>query len=157
MGWTLDRESFNRLVGLYLISVVLELVAATYEAIGPGWDVFSSEFDSLVEKHFGVMDDITLIIFGAVLLMCLLWHFISLIGLKKFKPWARWGFWVSMALATLVASIPGLAMPSFVGPLGSLTGFIAIGLFGAIVLLAYSRDHGGMWFKGHLETLKEIF
>ena len=157
MGWTLDQQFFRYLVGLYSISFVLVFGAVGYETFGPGWQEFSTGFDLLVDQHFGTTSDTTWMVIGAVLLVILVWHLISLIGLRKFSPWSRWSFWASWTLATFVTWLPGMSTPWFTGPLGSLTTEVSAGLFAAIVLLAYSRDHGGLWFKSRLETLKETF
>ena len=157
MEWTLDRGFFRLLVGLYLLATALAIGVVVYEMLGPGWEEFSAAFDSLVEQHFGAPSDTAVMVAGGLVLVSLVWHLISLIGLRKFRPWARWSFWASMALAVTANLIPGMAFPSFTGPLGSLTGEISTGLFAAILLLSYSRDHGGMWFKSPLETLKDTF
>ena len=153
MGWTLDQAFFRRLVGFYMLSIPLAVGATVYETLGPGWKEFSNEFDCLAERHFGAPNDTALVLVGPLIL----WHFASLIGLMRFKPWARWGFWVPIALAAPASLVPGFASPSFTGSIGSYAAEIGAGLFGAIILVAYSTDHGGMWFKGPLEKLKETF
>ena len=157
MGWTLDREFFRLLVGLYLLASVLAVGVAIYEMISPGWRDFSDGFDTLADRHFGTPDDTVILVLGGLFVVSLSWHIVSLIGLAKFRPWARWSFWASMVLATITISIPSMAVVSFMGPLGYLTAQMGAGLFAIILLLAYSRDHGCLWFKGPLETLKETF
>ena len=74
MGWTLDQAFFRRLVGLYLLSIPLAVGATVYESYGPRWQEFSTEFDSLAERHFGVPNDSVLLLSPLILL-----HLASLI------------------------------------------------------------------------------
>ena len=157
MSWTLDRELFRYLVGLYAISIVLAVGAMIYETVGPIWAEYSDGYDLLVEQHFGEASDSSMIVAGVIFIAGLLWHFASLIGLRRFKLWARWSFWASMLPFLFATILPRLSMPGYSGVLGGLTSEISTGLFAAILLLAYSRDHGGLWFKGPLEILKETF
>ena len=157
IGWSLDEALFRRLVGLYALSIALALAAVVYETLSPGWTAFSDGYDGLVEQHFGEVSDTALGVLGLTYLASLLWHCVALVGLTRFKRWARWSFWASMLVGIMVGFIPGLSMPSYLGMLGTLTTDIGTGLFGAILLLCYSRDHGGEWFKAPLEMLKETF
>jgi hypothetical protein len=142
----LNQTNFRRLVQLYLLTMVATLMVSIYEAFSPPWGSFAGEFDALVERHFGDPLEQWLLPAAALCLASLIWGLASTIGLIGFKQWARFGFWASFLLSVPILFMSG-AYPSYSTPRMDLLVFFDGALFGAILLLAYSREHGGMWFN----------
>jgi hypothetical protein len=154
MTWELNRSLFRRLVQLYifvLLACVLVTVAQLFDSQMVG---FSADFDALVAKRFGEPDPVLEDAGMVVLLAVVLWHLVATGGLLRFKNWARWGFWVSAVLMWILTFVPPLR-PMYGWPLGSLLSAAFEGLFATIVLLSYSRDHGGTWFGAAPQQLSE--
>jgi hypothetical protein len=143
----LSRATFRRLVQLYLLSIALVFGAVIFEWLSPKWSAFDSEFVALSEKHFGTLNfgQGVLIALGVYVLALLAWGIASTVGLLWFKRWARFGFWASAAAFVPVIYVPGF-YPYYSAPLSDLAGMIGSALFGAILILAYSRDYGASWF-----------
>jgi len=156
MSIELNQSTFRRLVQLYLLSVALTFVAFGYEWFSPKWSAFDSEFIALSEKHFGTLNaEIgTLIAIGVYLIGLIAWGIVSTVGLLWFKRWARFGFWASAIACLPVIYIPGF-YPYYSAPLSDLGAMISSVLFGAILLLAYSRDYGADWFAGRSQTKEQ--
>jgi hypothetical protein len=142
----LNRTTFVRLVQLYVLTLALEVGAAIYESFGPNWSAFSSDFDALAEQHFSAPSEPILISLAVFYAFPLLWGLASIVGLLWFKKWARFGFWASVVLFMPTMFIAGM-YPYFVSPWTDLARILSGALFGAILLLAYSRDHGAIWFN----------
>lgn len=157
MNWTLDRAFFRFLVGLYILSVGLGFAAAAYETLAPGWSEFSDEFDRLVERHFGELGESAQIAAFTIVIAGILWNLVAAFGLRKFRRWSRWNFLLSEILLILLIFIPVVGHPLYLGPSSNLVEGVRVGLFAAVILLAYSREHGTEWFKSPLETLKDTF
>lgn len=155
--WTLDRDLFRYLVGVYALVLILDGTCIAYEMFAPGWREFSSASDLLIDEHFGTPDDTQLIVGFCFFVVALAWHLAALVGLRKFNRWARLGFWASVVAATVAVYGAGGFVPYFAGPLSSTVTEIGTGLFAVILLLSYSREHGAVWFRKPLETLKETF
>jgi hypothetical protein len=157
MAWTLDRDFFRCLVGLYVLSFVLALAAVGYELLAPNWLAFSTDYEMLVEQHFGTVSETEMIVGLTAAGIGVMWHLIAVVGLRKFRPWARSSFWQSTVVLIGTTFVPGISSPTYSGPLSYLASALGMGLFAVIVLLAYSREHGAEWFKPPLEQLKETF
>ena len=150
----LNRTTFRRLVQTYLLLMVLTLATAVYEAFRPAWESFSADFDDLVERHFGVPQEHWFAAAGVACSISLLWGLASAVGLLSFRRWARFGFWASFLLFSPVLMVPGF-YPYYMTPWGDLLAISASAAFGAILLLAYSREHGEMWFNNSAEARTE--
>ena len=146
----LNRTTFRRLVQIDLLLVIAVLALAVYETLGAVWSDFSDDFDALVSKHFGPPADAGFEAEIAILLLVLglaLWMFASLIGLYWFKRWARFGTWASMlALFLLMWLLPGQSVGYSSRFMDILT-FLDSAATGMILLLAYAKDHGQIWFS----------
>jgi len=156
MSIELNQATFRRLVQLYLLSVAFTFVAFGYEWLSPKWSSFDSEFVALSERHFGTLDgsEATLIALGVYVIGLLMWGVASTVGLLWFKRWARFGFWASAIAFLPLVYIPGF-YPYYSAPLSDLSAMIGSVLFGAILLLAYSRDYGAIWFAKRAQTKEE--
>lgn len=157
MAWNLDRGFFRSLAGFYALSLGLSVAAGLFETLAPSWQRFSDDFHALTDQHFGTPNEPLLSVALVVWLIALAWHFGAIWGLRNFRPWSRWNFWVSEILFVVSLFLPSLTSPTYLGPLGNLTESVRLGLFAVILLLLYSQDHGVEWFKTPLETLKETF
>ena len=153
MQLNLDQPTFKRLVQLYLATVMVAYGLQVWDAFDPTQQAFSEAFERLVETRFGQSGQdwqARAYYYG---LLGMVWHLASAIGLFWYKRWARFGFWASLLLVLLLESIAFSFRPIFqMGWAGLFTSAITA-LFGAIVLIAYSSDHGHIWFCGY--KLKE--
>lgn len=157
MEWKLDQRLFRRLVGLYSASFVLVIAYGLFESFGPASRSFSDEFDLLVARHYGVQDETRLLVGLPLALVGLVWHIAAILGLFRFRRWARLSFWMSMAFTILAICLTDGMRPAFGSPIGTLASEVSTGLFAVVLLLLYSTEHGAVWFRTPLETLKEIF
>jgi hypothetical protein len=155
MSVDLNRGTFRRLVQLYLLSLVLTVLAAIYEAFHPAYAAFSAEFDSLAVKHFGELTDTQLYILAIPVVGGFIAHLTASFALLRFKRWARWLFWLPLLVGIGFALIPSLAVYWTGFWTGWMT-FVGSAIFGMILLLAYSRDHGAIWFSESACSLKEV-
>ncbi len=146
MQFELNKNMFRRLVKLIFVVLAACLAAVAYELSSPKWTTFSDDFDALATKHFGTATDAVLIVAGGVGLVSVVWSIASLIGLLSFRRWARWGSWASLLLFVPLTFIPGF-YPYYTTPLYDFLAILSSALFGAVMLLAYSRDHGAIWFE----------
>ena len=153
----LDRRTFERLVKLYLLTMPAAIALIVFELLSPHWTAFSDEYDLLVESHFSLPAEPWQSAGLAIGVAAGVWHVASAFGLLWYKRWARSGFWASL-LAGILASflLLGLA-PAYRGVWSDLLIFVGSMLMGSILLLAYSRTHGGDWFMKPLDRLKETF
>ena len=146
----LNRATFRRLVQIDLLLVGALVALAVYEALGPAWSDFSDDFDTIAAKHFGPSAYAGFEAEIAILLLLLglaLWMFASLVGLYWFKRWARFGTWASMlALFLLMWLLPGQSVGYSSRFMDILT-FLDSAATGMILLLAYAKDHGQIWFS----------
>ena len=139
----LNRATFKRLVQFYLVAVVASVGVGIFELLV--WYDFSNEFDQLTARHFGEPTDRDWIVFGVLALPAFIAHVVAVANLLKFRRWARMLTWVSLIIMMAPAAIPALSF--YWGSIGTLwLDVIAGGLFGMILLLAYSSDHGAIWF-----------
>jgi|CXWL01.1.fsa_nt_gi hypothetical protein len=150
----LDRVLFKRLLWLNVASLILDAIAVMIETLSPRYVTFSAEFDQLVTKHFGSLDDFGMwpgFALAGWLLICAIWGLASIMGLFKFKPWARRGFWGSYVAAMPMYFVPGI-YPAYTLGMSELAFGISMMLFGAIMLMAYGRNLGADWFERPAET-----
>lgn len=143
MSIELNQSTFRRLVQLYLLSFVASIVALVVEGII--WVDFIQAFDTLTIEHFGEPSDLQLYTLGGLLLIGAIAHIVAAIGLMKFKRWSKGLLWISLLLMIPIAFAPGYSF-SWSGPWSIWVEMVGSALLGAIILLAYSRDHGATWF-----------
>lgn len=154
----LNRSTFRRLVQFNMATGIATVIVALYEAFSPKWIAFSTEFDDLVLRYFGDADSVSET--GRWLLMgvycgLLFWLVASLIGLLLFKRWGRFGFLASTICMCAIAFLsPGL-VANYSSALSDVVAFAEGASGGAILLLAYGRDHGQIWFEHHSPTASE--
>lgn len=143
MAITLNRTTFRRLVQLYLLSIVIAVAAYALEYVI--WQRFADAADRLTTEHFGEASDIQLFSLGGLMFAAFVAHVVAIFGLFAFKRWSRGLSWLS-----LVVMLPGGFLPfltiSWTGFWTAWIEMIGAALFGAILTLAYSRDHGAIWF-----------
>ncbi len=139
----LNQKAFRRLVHLYLLSFVASIVALVSEAII--WIDFTEAFDRLTTEHFGEPSELQLYTLGGLLSIGAIAHIAAAIGLLKFKRWSRSLIWMSLLLMVPIAFAPGFSF-SWSGPWSIWIESIGSALLGAIILFAYSGDHGAIWF-----------
>jgi hypothetical protein len=134
MELKLDKPAYRRLVQLYLVSFLLLIGAAVYSVVDPVLSSFDADFQELVGKHFrhAAASDVMAAVGG----MFLVTHLGATIGLLWFKAWARLLFWSSFLITYAITVI-------FEPPVYYSTSW----LFGAIIILSYSKDHGVIWFS----------
>ena len=157
MRLELDRPTFKRLVQFYLLTFAAVVGALAWEAFSPGLRTFAEAYDRLVDAHFGTPAPEWDIAAGVLGMIALLWHLASAFGLLWYKRWARFGFWASLVLILLVEFFPLVSRPGFQTFWTGWFTTVNASLFGAILLIAYSSDHGRLWFMKPLEKLKETF
>lgn len=154
----LNRSTFRRLVQFKIATAIATVIVAGCEAFSPRWISFSTEFDSLVLRYFGNADELTaptlwllMGIYGGLVL----WLVASMVGLLLFERWARFGFWASTVCMYAIAFIsPGL-IAVYSSALSNVVTFADCALSGAILLLAYGRDHGQIWFEDNPPAASE--
>lgn len=142
----LDQKAFRRLVQLYLGVELVGFGVIGVELFTPKLWAFSDDFDRLVQEYFGATNDaamFTALAFGVVSLTT---GIASTVGLLWFKRWARTGFWLSILIALPLLLVPGFWL-TYSTVWSDVLGFIASALFGAILLLSYSSNHGQIWFN----------
>ncbi len=138
----LNRTTFKRLVWFYLFLLGAGVVALVIELfVWSEFSKFNDAFDKLAIDHFGQQSEFQLGA-GAVLAFA---HIVALIGLLRFKRWARSLFWISLLLMIVPSVVPGFLI-YWAGPLTSWIGFFDTAALGAILLLAYAREYGAIWF-----------
>jgi hypothetical protein len=155
----LNRSVFKRLVHLSLLLLATSMGLAIYEVVDPSWSAFSADFDEIVARHFGSMENMgaaSEIALTVLLIVLVAWILASLLGSLRFKRWARPGLWMPVAIfVALGFVIPGW-YPSFTTPLYDLLNLVDSAVMGAITLLAYSSEHGDRWFNGAPTTDTEV-
>jgi len=107
MNIELSRQTFRRLVQLYLFSFVVALVAILIEMLV--WSNFIDDFDSLNIEYFGEPSDLLLFSLGGLGLVGALAHIIAAFGLLKFKIWSKSLVWTSLLL-----TMPWRLRPDFI-------------------------------------------
>ena len=136
-------EFFRRLVKLYLLFPIVVIVVAILEfAIGP-WLEFSDEFDRLAATSFKplISEGIWIVVGGVSIIA----HYIGGFGLLRFKHWSRPLFILPIFLFEAV-DIFLYGVPGYSSSLTTFLFFVDFALFGAIVLLCYGKNQGGIWF-----------
>ena len=139
----LNRATFGRLVKLYLLSILVIVACSVYVMLM--WAEFGVAFDALNIEYFGEPDETAFWVTSLVVIGAAVAHLAGLFGLLRYKSWARGLTWIS-----LLVMIPTTFVPGF----GFLTSHPAemwlelanSVLLGMILLLAYSKDHGALWF-----------
>lgn len=149
MSIELSRTTFLKLVRLSLVLLAVILIVAVGESFALRWARFSAEFDALLAREFvgiDAYDDNAVIAAGTILVALLAWNVASLIGLLRFRRWARTGLVAStLLLLALGLPFPGAAT-TFTTPWMAALTFVDSALIGAVVMMAYSADHGHRWF-----------
>lgn len=154
----LNRSTFRRLVQFNIATGIATVIVALYEAFSPRWISFSTDFDSLVLRYFGDVDSLSetsrWLLMG-VYCGLILWLVASLIGLFWFKRWARFSFLASTVCMYAIAFLsPGL-VANYGTALSDAVAFAECASSGAILLLAYGRDHGQIWFEDNSPAASE--
>jgi hypothetical protein len=97
----------------------------------------------LVAQHFSPLIDED--VFLGIGVIVLLVHLAATFALLKFQSWARPLFvWSPIALIALEIVTSGF--PVYTSAVVSLVMTVSSALYGAIALLCYGRDQGGVWF-----------
>ena len=138
-----NRASYIRLLQLYVLSLVLTVLSAAYELFA--WSDFSTEFDKLTDTYFGEPSDAQWIAVSIITVPAMVAHICSIVGLFSYRSWARLLFWVSLIALLLPSATPGLSV-TYSGFAIMILETIGSALFGVIVMISYSKDHGGVWF-----------
>jgi hypothetical protein len=144
MSIELNQATFRRLVQLYLLLFILSVAAVIWETIV--WWEFVEAFDELTAERFGTPSDLQLFGFGGIGLAGGVAHLVAAFGLLKFKPWSRPLIWLSLLPMVAFGFIPGFQV-NWSGLWSMWVEIFASALLGAIILLAYSRGHGEIWFR----------
>ena len=138
-----NRTSYSKLLQLYVLTFILSVLACAYEVVA--WSDFATEFDKLTITYFGEPTDAEWVVAGTIALPALVAHMCSIVGLFRYRSWARILFWISLIVLLLPAALPGLSV-SYTGFATMILEAIGSALFGMIVMISYSKDHGGVWF-----------
>ena len=149
-----DRATFRRLIWLHIAASIAAVVAIGVPFFLPRWAAFDSAFEQLADQSFGVEATSAsfLVVIGAVLVAAVVWAVVSVIGLFSFKRWARFGFWASNLISTVLI-FPIMGLRPFWGVVTEdVPALLAGATFGAIVLLSYLRGAGAVWFNDSLEN-----
>lgn len=156
---TLSRANFIRLAWLNILCMVLAIPVVVYELLDPRWIKFSSEFDTLSARTFGTSFDTnsiaTMVVTGIVLLVAVIMLVASAFGILWFQRWARLGLWLGMLIFLPLMAVPGF-YPTYTNVWWDLLALIGGPITGAILLMAYSPEHGGVWFAERHDSEQEI-
>ena len=147
----LDRALFRRFVQLYLITLSLVLPIVFYRLLTPSWTEFVAEFLDLLSRRFGWNDDD--LAYWLPIGSLIIAHLACTIGLLLTRRWARLGFVASIFTLFLFDAVFG---PPAIYETGA-TQFLNLVLSmtaGAIILTAYARGAGAVWF-GDEQATKE--
>ena len=144
MSIELNQATFRRLVQLYLLSIVASVVAFGIEYVV--WTDFIDAFDKLLIERFGEPSDLQLFFVLGFMAVAVIVHIVAIFQLSKFRPWSRSFVWISLLVMLPVSFVPGFEF-AWTGPLSTWAEWIGMALFGAILLLAYSQEHGEVWFR----------
>ena len=150
MAIELNQRLFRRLVQLELLVLALFVAILAFEMIiDPKWVAFDTEFHLLVDRHFGEVkqSDGWVIAQMVAMIMVVAWFFASTIGLFWFRRWARFGFWAAGVVAMMIIFLIDGYRPNYGSSLYDVFALLDGMLLGAILILAYSRDHGARWFN----------
>ena len=146
----LNQVVLRRLIKLYLALLGVGVViggAATFV-----WREFDEDFTSLVAQHFGESGEPEMIIAVGLFLICVIAHLTATFRILRLRPWARTLSWASLLPLTVMGLLPQFRV-MWIDMFSDWIGFGASAVFGMILLLAYSRDHGAIWFTA--EIMKE--
>ena len=145
----LNKATFKRLVWLYILSAVFGVGVYIFEYLDPTYSAFVEEFDALVTKYDGSVDDISisyLVLLGVIISVDLIWAVASVVGIMKFKRWGRFGFWASFVLFLPLMAVPSF-YPAVTSAMNEFLMIVSTSLFGAILILAYADGYGNDWFN----------
>ncbi len=147
----LNQAMFRRLVLFDLLVLAATFAIELYESLSPRWVAYSDEFYAMSSKYFRSFKDLNivgLVIVIAVASVLFVWFIASILGLLWFQRWARFGMWAStVGLFIFMFLVPGLDV-SYASPLSDALLFTDSALTGAILLLAYAKGYGEVWFSG---------
>lgn len=144
MSIDLNQATFRRLVQFYILSLVLVTVVVILEMMI--WSEFGQEFDRLNLEFFGEPSDLQLFLLGGIAIAGGVAHIIAAFGLLKFRPWSKTLIWASLIPTSGLAFVPG-SQVTWSGPWSLWIEVLSMALFGAIMLLAYARGLGDIWFR----------
>lgn len=144
MSIELNKLTFRRLVQIYLVLFLVSIPLTVWQVLSPTYEAFDLEFQALVARYYGHTgySDGEMVAAGVLLLI----HLASVVGMLWFKPWARLLFWSSIMFLLAFDVIVGTPV-EWLDRWGSWGQVLGSALFGAIILLAYSRGHGEVWFR----------
>jgi|GEM_PF-5949558 len=140
----LNWSTFRRLVQLELLLLIALILAVAIEVLIPGYAAFDVAFDELAAEHgFDDAPDILIVPISGLLITA---YVGSLVGMLRGSRAARNIYFATFVLGWPCAWL--LSRPvtwsanvtDFVLTLGAMVS-------GALLLLAYSRDHGQIWFN----------
>ncbi len=147
MNLKLDWTTFRRHVQLELFM----LLAAVCAVIGEffAFAGFDESFEMIAAEH-GYRDSADAVVL-AVMLILVASYLVALFGMLRRKKLAR-----ELYLWSLLAGIPlswiAFKPVSWSGPAADLVVGLTAAISGAILLLAYSRDHGQIWFNTEVKN-----
>ena len=144
MSIELNQATFRRLVQLYLLSILASVVAFGIEYVV--WTDFIDAFDELLIEHFGEPSDPQLFFVLGFMALAGIVHIVAAFQLSKFRPWSRSFVWISLLVMLPVSFVAGFEF-AWMGPISMWAEWIGLAVLGAILLLAYSQDHGEIWFR----------
>lgn len=157
MAIELSQATFKHLVQLYAVSGLAGIVAIAPQYMMGRWAEFGDAFDTLVVARFGSYDPPLPVLVGLIViaLTVFVWHIVSIVGLLRFRRWARSGLWQSLiCLFVLYVGTTGFR-PVFSSPFDDMFATVDSAILGSIVLLAYGKGLGSQWFVTRTADVKE--